>query len=288
MCTDLWALLFVKEEHVHFMRGAVLKSVHFCGFVLAAAMLIGESLCVGEAPSETAVKAVASVIECVPIAAGHLQMHEGGQVKDVVISEPFHLGKTEVTQSQFRKVMGTEPWINEGNVKLGDDYPAVVRWQDATDFCEKLTAIERGSGAIKADEEYRLPTEAEWEYACRAGETAPFASGEDEKHLGDYAWFEENARSRGEHYAHKVGTKKPNAWGLHDMHGNVPEWCSDYSAMLTGGVDPAGPESGTRRVFRGGGWWCSAADCKSESRGFVPSYLDVRLLGFRAARSSVK
>lgn len=262
-----------------------MKSTLFCAFVFAIVILPGTSLLSEEVTPGAVAPAVAADIECVLIPAGRFQMREGGQVKDVQITKPFLLGKTEVTQAQFKKIMASEPWSHVGNVKLGDDYPAVVTWEDAAAFCEKLTATERRSGAIKADEEYRLPTEAEWEYACRAGETAAFASGDDEKRLGEYAWFEENARSRGEHYAHKVGTKKANAWGLHDMHGNVPEWCADYYALLTGGIDPTGPISGSQRVFRGGGWWCNAADCRSESRGFVPSYLDVRLLGFRVARS---
>ncbi len=262
-----------------------MNSTPFAVSAFALSVFCGGSLLSGQAAPGSAVPASTVALECVPIPAGSFQMREGGQVKDVRISRPFLLGTTEVTQSQYKKVMASEPWIAEGNVKLGDNYPAVVTWDDAEAFCEKLTAAERRSGALKADEEYRLPTEAEWEYACRAGEKNSFASGEDESRLDEYAWFEANTRSRGEYYAHEVGMKKPNAWGLHDMHGNVPEWCSDYYALLAGGVDPTGPESGSRRVFRGGGWWCNAADCKAESRGFVPSYFDVRLLGFRVARS---
>lgn len=265
-----------------------MKSTLFRTFACAAVILSGTTLFSEEVTSQSPASTSTVDIECLPIPAGRFQMREGGQLKEVQISRPFLLGKTEVTQGQFKTVMASEPWTNEGNVRLGDDYPAVVTWEDAAAFCEKLTANERRSGALKSDEEYRLPTEAEWEYACRAGETTAFASGEDERLLAEHAWFEENTRSRGEYYAHKVGTKKPNAWGLHDMHGNVPEWCSDYYAMLSGGIDPTGPKSGSRRVFRGGGWWCNAADCKSEARGFAPSYLDVRLLGFRVARAPAK
>lgn len=265
-----------------------MKSTPFYAFALAALAFGSARLLSEEVIPGSTVPASTVEVECVLIPAGRFQMREGDQFKDVQISKPFLLGKTEVTQGQFKKVMASEPWSNEGNVKLGADYPAVVTWEDATAFCERLTVNERRSGALQADEEYRLPTEAEWEYACRAGETTAFASGDDERRLVEYAWFEANTRSRGEYYAHKVGTKKPNAWGLHDMHGNVPEWCADYYALLAGGVDPAGPKTGLRRVFRGGGWWCNAADCRSESRGFVPSYLDVRLLGFRVARSSAK
>ena len=107
--------------------------------------------------------------------------------------------------------------------------------------------------------------------------------GEDELKLGEYAWFDGNAL--GEEYAHKVGMKKPNPWGLHDMHGNVAEWCSDwYGDSLAGGTDPVGPEEGSSRVFRGGGWWPDPGFCRSARRVNLPS--DRRsFLGFRVARS---
>ncbi len=128
-----------------------------------------------------------------------------------------------------------------------------MSWNDATEFCEKLTTIERKAGILKANEEYRLPTEAEWEYACRAGTKTAFSFGDDESKLGEYGWF--NGSPVREQYAHKVGMKKPNPWGLHDMHGNVVEWCSDRMGLkLSGGTDPAGTEEGEYRNQRGGGW----------------------------------
>ena len=162
-----------------------------------------------------------------------------------------------------------------------------MSWDDATAFCQNLTEIERKAGKLKADEEYRLATEAEWEYACRAGTTTAYSFGDDEKQLGEYAWFNGNSENVDEKYAHKVGLKKPNPWGLRDMHGNVAEWCSDrYGFKLAGGTDPVGPENGSDRVFRGGGWWCAPGICRSADRyDYDPSDRNNDVLGFRVARS---
>jgi len=207
----------------------------------------------------------------------------------VTLTKPFGLGKTEVTQGQWKEVMGTEPWDGQDYVQADKDCPATyVNWGDATEFCKTLTAIERKSGKLKADEEYRLPTEAEWEYACRAGTKTAYSFGDDEKQLGDYAWFEDNAMYAGEEYAHKVGKKKPNPWGLHDMHGNVFEWCSDWYAagLLSGGIDPVGRERGRWRVRRGGCWGNQPNVCRSANRRFFddPSNRNYDL-GFRVVRS---
>jgi len=205
----------------------------------------------------------------------------------VTLTKPFRLGKTEVTQGQWKEVMGTEPWDGQDNVKADKDCPATyVSWDDATEFCETLTAIERKAGKLKANEDYRLPTEAEWEYACRAGTTTAFSFGDDESKLGAYAWFKGNALSAGEEYAHKVGTKKPNPWSLYDMHGNVFEWCSDrYGEELAGGTDPVGPKRGSDRVLRGGSWGNNLGSCRSSTRRYNdPSYRS-GFLGFRVARS---
>ena len=209
-----------------------------------------------------------------------------GQVA-VTLTKPFWLGKTEVTQGQFKKVMGTEPWANQSGVQIGEDNAAsYVSWNDATAFCQELTGLEHKAGKLKVGEVYRLPTEAEWEYACRAGTKTTFSFGDDEKQLGQYAWFEGNAESAGEKYAHTVGLKKPNPWGLHDMHGNVWEWCSDWHGTgLSGGTDPVGPGGGSDRVLRGGSLY-HPDNCRSAYRDLngVPS-LRNHNLGFRVARS---
>ena len=157
----------------------------------------------------------------------------------VTLTKPFLLGVHEVTQGQWQAVMGTTPWKGKQYVKEGDDYPATyVSWNDAVEFCRKLSE--------KEGLEYRLPTEAEWEYACRAGTTTAYSFGDDASELGEYAWYRENAWDAGQKYAHTVGQKKPNPWGLYDMHGNVWEWCEDRYGVYHAGAatDPTGPAAG--------------------------------------------
>ena len=203
----------------------------------------------------------------------------------VRITKPFYLGIHEVTQAQWREVMGTAPWKDRPAVREGDDFAATfLSWQDATDFCRQLS---RQDGA-----EYRLPTEAEWEYACRAGSTTTYSFGDSLTQLNEYAWYEENAWKAKQRFAHPVGGKLPNRWGLHDMHGNVWEWCGDwydvdyYKQFRSGAViDPRGPSSGaTFRVFRGGSWSASAATCRSANRNRDRPELRNSSLGFRVVR----
>jgi formylglycine-generating enzyme required for sulfatase activity len=194
-------------------------------------------------------------IKLLPIPAGTFTMGSPDTEKDrdddetqhqVTLSKPFYMGRTEVTQGQWKKVMGTEPWKGQDYVQEGDDYPAVyVSWDDAVAFCKKLSDMEGKT--------YRLPTEAEWEYACRGGTNTAFSFGDDEADLGEYAWFGGNADAFN---AHRVAQKLPNPFGLHDMHGNVWEWCSDWKGDYpsTPLRDPRGPSSGSFRVLRGGSW----------------------------------
>jgi len=203
----------------------------------------------------------------------------------VTISKDYYLGVTEVTQGQYEKVMGTNPSYFQKRVIGKSDssmYPVEqVSWEDAVEFCKKLSELPEEK---KAGRVYRLTTEAEWEYACRAGSKAAYSFGPNSKTLGDYAWFEENSGSQ----THPVGEKKANAWGLYDMHGNVWEWCSDwYGKYPKGSVsDPSGPSEGSFRVLRGGSWSPVAAICRSANRfRYAPSNRD-RDLGFRLALSS--
>ncbi len=219
---------------------------------------------------------------------GNFQMGRGDFAVDVTLTRPFAIGRHEVTQQQWKKVMGTEPWTNSGEVVgIGADYPAVcISWDDANDFCLKLTALEQKSGQISHESVYRLPTESEWEYACKAGTTTAYHFGDDPLLLGDYEWFKGNSAG----HAEKVGTKKPNPWGLCDMQGNAWEWCSDFclwpAMTLQGGVDPMGPEFGSFRSLRGG-TCCFPADlCKVSDRSMLPSY-NLYLIGLRIVRSKV-
>ncbi len=143
---------------------------------------------------------------------------------EVTISKDYYLGVTEVTQGQYEKVMGTNPsYFQKQIVRKSDTsmYPVEqVSWGDAVEFCKKLSDLpeEKRAGRV-----YRLPTEAEWEYACRAGGKTAYSFGASSNLLGDYAWFTENSSKQ----TNPVGQKKPNAWGLCDIHGSVWEWCSD-------------------------------------------------------------
>ncbi|MDG1892044.1 MAG: formylglycine-generating enzyme family protein [Verrucomicrobiota bacterium] len=209
------------------------------------------------------------------------QEDEGPQTT-VTISNPFWLGKTEVTQVQWQTVMGNNP----GHFK-GDDRPVErVSWNDTVAFCEKLNEMKRDT--LPAGYHYTLPTEAQWEYACRAGTTTRFYYGDDPGYnqLGMYAWYVANSFEM----THPVGEKLPNDWGLHDMHGNVWEWCLDwFSDSYPGGnlSDPQGPPSGWNRVFRGGGWVLQTRSCRSADRVWgAPTGTSIRL-GFRVGLSSV-
>jgi formylglycine-generating enzyme required for sulfatase activity len=235
---------------------------------------------------------------------------EGGQEPiEVTLTRGYWLGQYEVTQSEWRAVMNTEPWKDDrlrrralgGSgpkvVKEGADFPATfISWDDVIDFCRKLTERERQAGRLSNDWEYTLPTEAQWEYACQAGTETKFSFGDDESKFGEYAWFAGNTRDnrkrQGEAHAHRVGQKKPNPWGLYDMHGNVKEWCrAIYTETLPGGSDPeVNPDERTEastRLVRGGGWFGGAFLCTSAFRGWASPSERGYYQGFRIARSPV-
>jgi sulfatase modifying factor 1 len=199
----------------------------------------------------------------------------------VTISKAFYMQTTEVTQGQWKEVMGTEPWKGERYVKEGPNNAATyVSWNDAVAYCEKLSEKESVT--------YRLPTEAEWEYACRAETKTTWSFGDDDKALGDYAWYDKNAFNVGERYAHQVGLKKPNAFGLYDMHGNVFEWCHDYYGedyyKQSPAKDPTGPTSGSSRVLRGGSWRLSTRRTRSAGRYWIDADDRDSSDGFRLVR----
>jgi formylglycine-generating enzyme required for sulfatase activity len=152
----------------------------------------------------------------------------------------------------------------------------------------------RAAGRLTTGEKYTLPTEAQWEYACRVGSNTStrFSFGNDDSALSDYAWWGGilgDANVKNEQYAHKVGTRKPNGWGLHDMHGNVWEWCLDvYRDKLPGGTDPVVSSGGSIRPFRGGGWNGYAARCRSADRRRNAGSHQFNYLGFRAALCAVQ
>lgn len=199
--------------------------------------------------------------------------------REVTISKPFFMGIHEVSQAEWSAVMGTEPWKEKTQTVSGDDYPASwVTSYDAIEFCKKLSE--------KTGRKVSLPTEAQWEYACRAGSETAFSFGDDASKIDDYAWHWGNARNAGEAYAHRVGQKKPNAWGLYDMHGNVWEVCSDWYDKdfyaKAPGVDPENTTETALRSTRGGSWHNGArvnrSSCRSSWTG--PGYVHYNY-GFR-------
>ena len=212
-----------------------------------------------------------------------------GPVHAVTIREGFWLGKYEVTQGQWESVMGTTPWRGADNVdkdlvRSVSSHPAVyISWADIQAFIEQLNS-EAGEMV------YRLPTEAEWEYACRAGTATRWSFGDDEGQLIHYAWTRKNSWNKNKRYPHAVGQKRPNPWGLNDMHGNVWEWVQDwyrenyYAHAFE--MDPTGPTTGSKRVLRGGDFSDPVQYLRSATRHQEPPdalspYYGVRLLRIR-------
>jgi formylglycine-generating enzyme required for sulfatase activity len=233
-------------------------------------------------------------LELMPIPAGEFLMgspddedlrRDNETQHQVTISKPFWMGKYPVTQGQWETVTGYNPSYCE---EAGKDAPVeCVNWEDAMEFCRKVNLREAREGRLPQGYEFTLPTEAQWEYACRAGTTTVF-------HFGD-SLSSHQANFDGNHpygdaeegpfldTTTPVGKYRPNAWGLYDMHGNVWEWCHDWFGDYPSGsvTDPAGPNSGTGRVFRGGSWLSDGEYCRSANRDWnTPGNRNVSL-GFR-------
>lgn len=213
------------------------------------------------------------------------QIRSEGPTHRVRISRPFYLGKYEVTQGQWQAVIGDNP----SSVQSSSNPVQKVDWEDIQPFLAKLNAA--GTHRVptaktaRADFEFSfaLPTEAQWEYACRAGTTTAYCFGDDAALLPQYGWIAENAGGK----YHLVGQAMPNAWGLYDMHGNVSEWCADWYGQdyyaESPVDDPTGPEMGSRRVIRGGGFTSHPGRARSAFRGESIRTGRYNFRGFRVA-----
>ncbi len=219
-------------------------------------------------------------IVLVPVPAGQFWLgspaletgHQEDETRHLVqITKPFYFSAHEVTQKQYESVMGYNPTHSKDADKPVEN----VSWNEAVDFCDKLSEQE--------GHQYRLPTEAEWEYACRAGTTTAYSFGEDASRLDRYAWYSGNS----DYTTHTGGEKLPNHWGLYDMHGNVWEWCQDWYAPYgnqRGSTDPTGPEEGGFRVLRGGSFSYLPRNLRSADRFHDNPVFGNTRYGFRLAR----
>lgn len=196
----------------------------------------------------------------------------------VTFENGFWIGRDEVTQLSFQEVTGFNPSADRHDLNLPVES---VTWSDATSYCTLLTEAERAAGRLPAGFAYRLPTEAEWEYAARAGSASRFSFGTDLSYssLDRYAWTSRNSPDG----SHPAGQKLLNAWGLADIYGNVSEWCLDWFGWYTpeDKIHPQGPPSGTSRVYRGGSWADSPQDARAAARGGLNPNSRLSSLGFR-------
>jgi formylglycine-generating enzyme required for sulfatase activity len=206
----------------------------------------------------------------------------------VILTQDFWLGKFEITQQQWHELMNTT--VEEQQLKQARKWPLrgtgknlpmyLVSWNDCITFCQKLTKREQAKGRLPEGYAFTLPTEAQWEYACKSG-LNHFTI----ESLPSLGWYRDTSRKK----IHPTGLKKPNAWGFHDMHGNVSEWCLDWYGPYPASpiTDPTGPDTGSRKVARGGSWFGPAANARPSKRITDPPEQGFTSMGFRIALSPI-
>jgi len=273
------------------------------GKLFAALLLIGVLNGCDRPPTEsqpvgTQVIKTACGMDMVSVPAGQFTMgvNEGpidAKPAHEVKMDGFLMDQYEITQEVYEKVTGANP----SRRKNPKNPVEQVTWTAAVKFCN-LRSVQEGlkpcydTNSWECDfsaNGYRLPTEAEWEYACRAGSSTPFYFGDVSDELKSFAWFDGNAQSK----PHPVGQRKPNAWGFYDMSGNVWEWCNDFYGVKyyreSSGDNPRGPKQGEKRILRGGAWSSSAANCASwvrncDEAGLTDVCLTMDSNGYRCVR----
>jgi formylglycine-generating enzyme required for sulfatase activity len=250
--------------------------------VAVAVVVIGTMLPGGGCGRKTSPGTVAPLSQATIVPITNMILVKAGaflrQNQQVILSRDYWLGKYEVTQGEFLALTGRNP-----SHFTGDSNRPVekVTFLEAAAYCAELTRRQREAGRLPPDYLYRLPTEAEWEYACRAGGSGQFSFGDDVAAAGDHAWTEENSDGM----THPAGLKAPNAWGFHDLHGNVWEWCQDWFGEYPKEprTDPTGPPAGKFKVFRGGGWSHAAKFARISSRFMMSPSNGIDFVGFRVA-----
>ncbi|MHC4113013.1 MAG: formylglycine-generating enzyme family protein [Planctomycetota bacterium] len=276
-------------------------------FILAAFLLPGTLVllqgCNRKAPNDDpndtpGESKTESGVEMVLLPGGRFTMGDENEVDSKphqVIVSSFYIDKYLVTQDQYRKVTGKNPSRWKADTKPVEQ----VRWSDAVRYCNARSRLEGLQPCYDLQtwecnfnaNGYRLPTEAEWEYACRAGTKTTFFFGNNPSKLAGYAWFDENAGGKPQ----PVGQKRPNPWGLYDMHGNVWEWCNDFYKVdyyqESPEENPKGPKTGETKVVRGGAWKFSNESCRSgyrynENPGYVDVCFGYDIYGFRCVRNA--
>ncbi len=216
-----------------------------------------------------------NVLELIWVNPGFFAVGEEPSTTTITIESGFWMSKFPITQRLYEAIVGTNP---SSHREAGEDAPVEqVSWIEAQSFCKQLS--ERIAEQESAAFEFRLPKELEWEYACRAGSKTLFSFGDDEGQLQHFGWSSRNSAGS----PHPVGAKHPNPWGFHDMHGNVWEWCDDWSSDFTKAVisDLKGPSERTDRVIRGGSWSNGPTSCRSAMRNWYQPTIRYDNLGFR-------